>query len=822
VDDELVVRAAIRDELSQPLEDIRDQLARTGREAEESGRKASRGARGFDALTRGIGSMVRGAGRVAVSTVVGLGAATLAAGGAAATFGIKTAASMQGARIAFETMLGSATKADRFLRDLSAFAAKTPFEFPELQTAASSLISAGIEADKVIPIMTTLGDVTSGMGTGSEGIQRATVALQQMNAAQKVNAEDLNQLRDAGIPVYDLLAASLGKTKQEVAAMAANGTLGLEGLNAIMSGLESGKGLERFTGLMEKQSASLSGVWSTLSDTVGMGLATALQPAVPVLTDVTLAAADAASKGAKPLAEGVAWLVEEGKELYASGDVQRWAGSARDYLVDLWTSVGPLVSELLELGGDALPLVGKSLGVTVELIKVGAQVLAPLLGLFNDMPDSAKKALLLGAAIYFVSGKLGDLSTRGGEALERLKGVDRRMALMRGAAGLAGGAMLTFAGDVGETNKSLGDAMTLVGSMATGFAAGGPLGLALGTLGGVFTIFTQHSKDAAAAQDALNNAGKRVAETLDRQTGAVTELTRSTAAKELADAGVLKTARDMGIPLKTVLDAALGSKSAIQQVTTASEAWADGLARSGQYTEKQEQQLVTFRESLGATSKALDNKRRKIDEVNAALGRTPTRVAVLFDVDTAGAQQTLNQLNRSIDKARSAGTAQHGQTASGDTRTSRARGRHGIGRTLAAHNAIAARSGARTTITNAFMGGGGRGRGSGDHQAGRALDLQGSGLHAYAREVRAGGGFAEFHGQGSGRHLHAVPAGDTATSRASSTSSRATVVGGSSTVPPIVIAAGAIVVTNPSDTVDLEQGIADGIERYLTEREERS
>ena len=29
--------------------------------------------------------------------------------------------------------------------------------------------------------MTTLGNVTSGMGTGSEGVRRATVALQQMS-----------------------------------------------------------------------------------------------------------------------------------------------------------------------------------------------------------------------------------------------------------------------------------------------------------------------------------------------------------------------------------------------------------------------------------------------------------------------------------------------------------------------------------------------------------------------------------------------------------------------------------------------------------------
>ncbi len=215
-------------------------------------------------------------GAVAAVGFVALGASGL-------TAGLKTAAGMENARIAFTTMLGSAQKADLFLRDLGKFAAKTPFEFPELQTAASSLISAGIEAKNVIPIMTSLGNATSGMGTGSEGVKRATVALQQMNAAGRITGEDLNQLRDAGIPVYDLLAKATGKSKEEVAKLAQTGKLGKKELQQMMDALASGKGLERFNGLMDKQSASLSGMFSTLKDTVNMTLANMVAPALPAI-----------------------------------------------------------------------------------------------------------------------------------------------------------------------------------------------------------------------------------------------------------------------------------------------------------------------------------------------------------------------------------------------------------------------------------------------------------------------------------------------------------------------------------------------------------
>lgn len=234
-----------------------------------------------------VGDSVERAARPGISKMgslfAGLGIATL--GGELLGFGLKTAMGMEKAEIGFTTMLGSGKKAKVFLDGLKAFAATTPFEFPELQTAASSLISAGIHADKVIPIMTTLGNVTSGMGTGSEGIRRATVALQQMTAAGKITGEDLNQLRDAGIPVYDLLAKATGRSKAEVVKLAQAGKLGGKDLAAMMKALETGKGLERFNGLMGEQSRSLGGIISTLKDTVGQGLADALTPMIPSIKE---------------------------------------------------------------------------------------------------------------------------------------------------------------------------------------------------------------------------------------------------------------------------------------------------------------------------------------------------------------------------------------------------------------------------------------------------------------------------------------------------------------------------------------------------------
>lgn len=304
---------------------IREELGKVEGDSKREGeRSGSSFASSFKAK---MGSLLKGGILAGAASVAGLG-----------VLGVKTAADMEQAEIGFTTMLGSAQKAKKFIADLNDFAAKTPFDFPGLQTAATSLISAGIATKDVLPIMTTLGDVTSGMGTGAEGIQRATVALQQMNAAGKVTGEDLNQLRDAGIPVFDLLSKSMGKTKAEVAKLAQDGKLGAEGLNAIMSGLKSGKGLERFSGLMEKQSQSLTGLWSTFKDTLGMGMAKAVKPLIPLLKDGLGGAAKALPPILTALANGLK------KTITFSIAAVKWGKEHKTLLTALATVVGSLAA----------------------------------------------------------------------------------------------------------------------------------------------------------------------------------------------------------------------------------------------------------------------------------------------------------------------------------------------------------------------------------------------------------------------------------------------------------------------------------------------
>lgn len=154
----------------------------------------------------------------------------------------------------------------------------------------------------------------------------------------------------------------------------------------------------------------------------------------------------------------------------------------------------------------------------------------------------------------------------------------------------------------------------------------------------------------------------------------------------------------------------------------------------------------------------------------------------------------------------------------GDTATSHARGPGGLDRTLAMHSRLAAPG---IKVSNALTGGGGAGRGSGDHQRGRALDLIGPGLGAYKRRLESAGGWAQFHGAGAGRHLHGVyPAGDTRVARSSRTTPSSGATG-------VVIAEGAVTVIvqgNASDVdrAQLKRAVREAVAEAARDRAERA
>ena len=216
------------------------------------------------------------------------GAFAAAAGlGALAAAGIKAASDYQQGQIAFTKMLGSAEKSVQFVKELQDFAAATPFELPQLMQGSKKLMAFGFEASQVIPMLTAIGDAASGLSLGSEGIDRLTLAIGQMQAKGKVSGGELRQLAEAGIPALQYLADAYGKTTAEILDMSEKGAIpAAAGIGILIKGMEEGSANAMgFSGMMEAQSKTMAGLMSTLKDTVRNAFVNGFNKYVPAISD---------------------------------------------------------------------------------------------------------------------------------------------------------------------------------------------------------------------------------------------------------------------------------------------------------------------------------------------------------------------------------------------------------------------------------------------------------------------------------------------------------------------------------------------------------
>lgn len=209
-------------------------------------------------LETNLGSAAMTASNIAVAGIAGI-AASLGALGVKA---VQAAGSFQQTQAAMTNMLGSAERAQSLLSDLQNFAAKTPFEFNDVAAATQKFLAFGFTAEQVIPTLTAVGDAAAGVGLGKEGVDRVTLALGQMAAKAKVQSDEMLQLTEAGIPAWQMLADKIGVSVPQAMDMVSKGAVDAQtGLQALVGGME-----EKFGGMMEQQSSTITGTWSNMMD----------------------------------------------------------------------------------------------------------------------------------------------------------------------------------------------------------------------------------------------------------------------------------------------------------------------------------------------------------------------------------------------------------------------------------------------------------------------------------------------------------------------------------------------------------------------------
>jgi len=249
-------------------------------------------------------------------------------------------ASLEQNTVAFTTMLGSGQAALQYLEQLRQFALTTPFEFQDLEEAAKRMMALGFSAQQVIPILTDIGNAVAALGGGQEKIDRIVLALGQMQGKGRIMAQEMNQLAEAGIPAWKILADALGTTQAEAMKAAEAGKVSADTFITAFSAFSKAN----YGGLMEAQSHTFLGALSNIKDAVQQFLGTTLKPLTDRMRDVAVRLGDMA----------------------ANGDLEKWAQKGQQVI----TSLIGTFKELLAIVLSVARAVGGVFGINIPGIEL--------------------------------------------------------------------------------------------------------------------------------------------------------------------------------------------------------------------------------------------------------------------------------------------------------------------------------------------------------------------------------------------------------------------------------------------------------------------
>ena len=202
--------------------------------------------------------------KVGKSLSIGLSVPLAAAGVKA----LSSAAKFEKLQTQLNVLTGSADKGAESFKKLVEFSAGTPFQLDQLVEANNTLMGFGVSAEDAFKHLQSIGDIAAVSGGDLKNI---SVAFGQVAASGRLMGQDLLQLINNGVPIIDMLSASMGVAKSEIKDMVSEGAVTFPVL--VKAFEDSTKEGGKFAGGMKQLSGTLGGVFSTLKDNVNIAFA---------------------------------------------------------------------------------------------------------------------------------------------------------------------------------------------------------------------------------------------------------------------------------------------------------------------------------------------------------------------------------------------------------------------------------------------------------------------------------------------------------------------------------------------------------------------
>lgn len=188
-------------------------------------------------------------------TGVGLGVAGLKAFGSEI---VNVRGEMQLLESSFEVLLGG-KGVSGFMSEMKQFAVDSPLSMNGVANAAQTLLGFGIEAEKVMPTIKQIGDISMG---NEERFKSLSLAFAQMSATGKLMGQDLLQMINAGFNPLQVISEKTGKSIGELKKEMESGSISSQMVaDAFASATAEGG---KFYGMTQKQAEGIKGLQAQL------------------------------------------------------------------------------------------------------------------------------------------------------------------------------------------------------------------------------------------------------------------------------------------------------------------------------------------------------------------------------------------------------------------------------------------------------------------------------------------------------------------------------------------------------------------------------
>ncbi|HHQ4786544.1 TPA: tape measure protein [Aeromonas hydrophila] len=239
--------------LGQEQQRLQRELAQTVAQTERLGRELSQGSQRTNGFQGAIGSLT---GRLVALAGTWFGIQTLTTQLMAM---FQTGDQAERLDVQLKAVMGSIAGGKEASAWILDFAKNTPLQLSEVTQVFVRLKAFGI--DPMNGAMQGIVDQAYKLGGGFEEVQGISLALGQAWAKQKLQGEEILQLIERGVPVWQLLEQVTGKNTAELQKLSEAGKLGRDTISALMNEIA-----EQSSGAAANNMSLLSGLISNAQD----------------------------------------------------------------------------------------------------------------------------------------------------------------------------------------------------------------------------------------------------------------------------------------------------------------------------------------------------------------------------------------------------------------------------------------------------------------------------------------------------------------------------------------------------------------------------